>query len=102
MLSRFFRSMARKFRVLFRRDRIEAEMNEEMRAHLELLAVENEKTGMSVGEARQAARREFGGVEQIKERARDQRGWMWLDHLARDTRHGWRVLVKAPLLSAVI
>lgn len=96
------RSLARNVRALFRRDRVDAEMSEEMRAHLELLAAENEKRGMGAREARDAARREFGGVEQIKERARDQRGWMWLDHLARDVRHGWRVLVKAPLLSAVI
>jgi len=51
-------------------------MSEELHAHLELQAAENEKRGMSGDEARAAAQRAFGGVEQIKERARDVRGWI--------------------------
>ena len=47
-------------------------MSEEMRAHLELQAAENEKRGLSREEARYAAMRAFGGEEQIKERVCDQ------------------------------
>ena len=95
-------SPLRQLRALFRNEKLDAEMSEEMRAHLELQTAENEKRGLSPADARYAAMRQFGGIEQIKERARDQRRWMWLDHLVRDTRHGWRMIVKAPLLSAVI
>ena len=60
-------SLLRKFRALFRKETLDAEMAEEMRAHLEMQAAENVKRGMSPIEARYAARRSFGGVEQIKE-----------------------------------
>ena len=54
--------------------RLDAEMAEEMRGHLELQTQANLARGMAPDEARFAARREFGGVEQIKETAREQRG----------------------------
>ena len=50
-------NLLRKLRVLFRREALDAEMAEEMRAHLELQAAENEKRGMSADEARHAAQR---------------------------------------------
>ena len=77
-------------------------MSEEMRLHLEMQAERNVAEGMSAEEARFAARRAFGGVEQIKEQCREQRNWIWLDHLVRDVRHSSRVIFKAPFLSAVI
>jgi predicted permease len=83
-----------KIRALFRKEKLDAEMGEEMRAHLELQAAENEKRGMSADEARYAARRAFGGVEQIKERARDQRRVIWLEQLAQDLRAAVRGLAK--------
>ena len=88
--------------ALFRRRKLDAEMSEEMRLHLERRTKENVASGMSPEEARYAALRKFGGVEQAKEVARDGRGWMWLDHFGRDLRHGWRMMRKAPLLSGVI
>ena len=94
--------LRRKIQCLFRKEKLDAEMAEEMRAHLEMHAAENEKRGMSPDEARYAAQRQFGGVEQIKERARDQRGFAWLDDLGRDVRFGVRMIAKAPVMSAVI
>ena len=52
----------RKISALFRRDRLDAEMAEEMRLHLEMLAERKRAEGMTAEEARFAARREFGGV----------------------------------------
>ena len=60
-------SLFRKFRALFRKRKLDAEMSEEMRAHLELQMRENLARGMSSDEARYAARRQFGGIEQAKE-----------------------------------
>src|SRR5476651_1922700 len=92
----------RKLRALFQKEKLDTEMAEELRAHLELQAAENEKRGMDATEARFAARRQFGGVEQIKERSRDVRGWRWLDDLGRDFRFGFRMLSKSPVMSVVI
>jgi putative ABC transport system permease protein len=86
----------RKLRALFGRKRLEAEMAEEMRAHLELRAERNRVAGMSDEDARYAARASFGGVDQLKERARDDRGWVWLEQFFQDVRLGLRALRKNP------
>ncbi len=85
-----------RLRALFRRNHLEAEMAEEMRAHLEMQEAANRAAGMSADEARYAARRQFGGVDQIKEIARDQRGWVWLEQTWQDFRYAARALRKAP------
>src|SRR5262245_44059846 len=51
---------------------------------------------MSQGEARQAALKSFGGVEQAKERSRDARGVRWFEELWQDLRYGVRMLPKNP------
>lgn len=60
------RAMLVRFTGLFRRKQREAEMNEELRAHLDALTERNSAAGMPAEEARLAALRTFGGVEQIK------------------------------------
>lgn len=94
--------ITRWFHALFRRERLDAEMRDELQAHLDLQAVENERRGMSAQEARYAARRAFGGVEQVKERARDVRGWAWVEDLGRDLKFGFRMLAKTPVMAVVI
>jgi predicted permease len=70
----------------FRRRKIEAELSEEMRAHLEMATEANLAAGMPPEEARCAARREFGGVDQVKEAYRDERGIPWIEDILRDLR----------------
>jgi predicted permease len=71
-------------------------MAEEMRAHVELQTHANLAAGMPPDEARYAARRQFGGVEQIKEECREQRGWVRLENWVRDLRQAARSLGRSP------
>src|SRR5205809_3794857 len=87
--------------ALFRKDRLERELGEELRSHLEMLVEENERKGMSPEEARYAALRSFGGVEQVKEVYREQRGLPMIETLVQDLRYGFRVLAKNPGFTTV-
>jgi predicted permease len=88
--------LLRKIRALFRKDKLDADMSEEMRLHLEQRTAENVAAGMSAAEARYAALRKFGGVEQVKEQARDVRGWPWVEAWVRDLRQAVRTLGRSP------
>jgi len=77
------------------------DLTDEIEAHLDLLTQENLRRGMLPDDARAAARREFGGVEQIKETYRDQRGWPSLDGLVQDLRYAFRTLRRDPAFTAV-
>ncbi len=64
-----------------------SELNDELRAHIDALTEENVSRGMSArDDARAAAHREFGGVEQTKESYREQRSLPFLETLTRDIR----------------
>jgi predicted permease len=82
--------------ALFVRRRRDAELTAEIRMHLELLEDDYVRRGMSSRDARAAARRDFGGVEQVKEQHREQREFRWLGDLGRDLRHAVRLLVSYP------
>lgn len=90
-----------RIRALFRKSKLDAEMSAEIRLHLELQTERNLAAGMEPDEARYAALRMFGGVEQVKERCRDQRGWRWLEQLSQDLRFGFRGVLRARAYSAV-
>jgi predicted permease len=80
----------------FSKRRLEQEMADEMREHLEERAERHIQAGMSPDEARYAAQRSFGGLDQIKERCRDERGGRWLHDLLEQVRHALRRLCKTP------
>ena len=80
----------------FRLSAAEAELSREISAHLQLLEDEHVAKGMSRDDARLAARRAFGGVEQAKEHHRDARGFRWLDNSRMDFKLGARMLAKYP------
>lgn len=82
----------RRLRLLLRRDAVEQSMDAEMREHLECEAAEYIRQGCAPDEARRRAAREFGGLEAIKEDARDARGGRPLEDLVLDLRYAARVL----------
>jgi len=90
-------------RALFAsRTRLDAELDAEMRAHLDALEDEHRARGLSDDDARAAARRDFGGVAQIAEAYRDQRGVPFFDTLAQDLRYALRMWGRAPAFSVVV
>ena len=88
-------------RSLFQKDRMEREMDKELRFHLEMEIEQNIKRGMTRKEARNAALRSFGGVEQIKEECRDVRGARLIEAMFQDIRYGLRILIKNPGFTVV-
>src|SRR5688572_28697099 len=83
----------------FRPGAAEADLSREIHSHLQLLEDEFVSKGMPRDDARLAARRAFGGVEQAKEHQRDARGFRWLDNSRVDFKLGARMLAKYPALS---
>ena len=81
---------------------LEADMNEEMRAHLDQAAERLVARGLSPEEARVTARREFGNVTTIEDDARDARGKRWLESFAGDLRFAFRYFARKPLTTATI
>lgn len=80
----------------FRKRRSDESLDAELRSHLDALTEENIRRGISPEEARYAARREFGGIEQTKEAYREQRGLPFIDTLLQDLRFALRMLAKKP------
>jgi predicted permease len=77
-------------------------LDEEVRAHLDLLAADYQRRGMSPDDARDAARRAFGGVEQMKEEYRDARRGAFFEDAGRDAAYAVRALRKSPLFTATV
>ena len=85
---------ARRLWMLIYRRQFDAELEEEMRLHLELRQREEMESGVEEGEARAAARRQFGNTTYLKEESRMAWGWDWLENVAQDVRYGARALLR--------
>jgi len=93
--------MIRRVWALFRKRRLDQELEEELQFHLQQETEELVRTGVPLEEARLAARRKFGGVEQTKEIYRDGRGIPFIENLIQDLRYGLRGLRRSPGFTAV-
>jgi predicted permease len=98
----YLRSLAARLTSPFRRRSLELEMAEEMREHLRALAEANIAAGMTQEEAQFTAARQFGGVGQIMERCREQRGLVWLEQWRKDVGFAARSLIRAPGFSVAV
>ena len=90
-----------RLRSLFRRPQVDQDLDEEIRDHLERRTADYVAQGLTPEEARYAARREFGGTEQIKEECRDTRKVNWIYDLAQDADYTLRQLRKNPGFAAM-
>ena len=95
----FFARVASLIRNLTRRKQVERELDEELRATVEMLAVEKIRAGQSPGVARRTALAELGGIEPIKEQVREVRSGAMLDTLRQDLHYAARLLLRYPLFA---
>lgn len=89
-------------RRLFARERMEIELDHELRFHFESQVADKVRAGIPEREARRLTRIEFGGMDQIKEECRQSRGTMWLESIVHDVRYALRRLRKAPAFSSIV
>ncbi|MFC5864356.1 ADOP family duplicated permease [Acidicapsa dinghuensis] len=95
-ISDTLRTISNRIAAFFHRNRLDRDLDAELRSHIAHAIDENMAHGMSRSEARIAALRSFGGVTQTRETYRIRRGLPLFDQIARDFRYGWRQLVRAP------
>src|SRR5919197_3672795 len=81
---------------LLRKNRIEQEMDDEMRFHLRMRMLENIERGMKPDDAEREARRRFGNVGKIQDLGRDIKGGGFMETFFQDLRYGTRMLLKNP------
>src|SRR5262245_6035209 len=86
---------------LFLKRKMERDLEDEIRSHLDMQIEDNLRLGMSPEEARYEALRKFGGVEQVKERYRDRSSLSFVDSTFQDLRYGLRMLWKDKGFTAI-
>src|SRR5690349_4694275 len=89
-------------RALLRTRALEAELDEELRYHLEAETARLVARGMTPGDAAIAARRAFGNPTQLKEEIRDGWGRRGLERLGQDARYAWRSFRRAPAFALTV
>jgi hypothetical protein len=82
--------------AIFRRGRLDRQLDAELRFDLESRIADHISRGVAPDEARRLARLDFGGLDQIKEECRDVRPLRWCEDLVKDGRFALRVLRRSP------
>ena len=93
----WFYTLPLRLRSLFRRERAEHELSDELQFHLEQKTQEYFAAGLTIDEAHRKAQREFGGIELSKENCRDMRRVSYLQDLMQDLGFGLRMLRNSPV-----
>ncbi len=90
-----------RLRGMLRRERLDRDLEEELRSHIEMRAADNLAAGMSPQAARYEAQKRFGNTALLKEDTRNADIVGWLDVAARDFRYALRMLQRSPGFTAV-
>src|SRR5580693_7388192 len=93
---RWYYKLPLRLRSLFRKDRAELDLSDELQFHLQNQIDEFVAQGMNPQEARRAARQSLGGVERVKEECRDMRRTNLIENFLQDVRFGFRKLRRSP------
>ncbi len=101
-LVNWFYTFPLRLRSLFRRDRVERDLDEELAYHMEQTTAAYIARGLSPDEAQRAALRDMDGIEQRKEQCRDARGVGWVEDLVGDLRYAVRTLRRSPAFTAIV
>jgi hypothetical protein len=86
---------------LLRRTEQEADLDKELRFHIEQRVADLTRSGLGGEAARRRVRQEFGGMDQVTEQYRDARGTRWIEDLEQDVRYALRVLVRHPAFAGI-
>ena len=97
----WFTELARRLSMLFRRRRFDADLEEEMRLHLELRQQEKIQAGLAPDEARSAAMRRFGNPTALREASHTAWGWQWFERFLQDISYGLRGMLRSPSVTAI-
>jgi macrolide transport system ATP-binding/permease protein len=89
-------TLVARLRSLFRRDRLERELEAELRFHLDQQIAENVRAGLSLGDARLAALRSTGSISGLKDQCRESLGLRLIDELRQDVRYAARQVNRSP------
>jgi putative ABC transport system permease protein len=97
-----FQRMRSFFRNLFRKQKVDAQLDQEVSSYLHMLIEEKMASGMTREQATRAAKIELGGSDQVKEHVRDVRAGAWLETLIQDVRFGFRMIGRNPGFSSLV
>src|SRR5712664_2544964 len=98
---KWLRELTRRLSMLVHRRQFDADLEEEMRLHLELRQQEQIESGMTAEDARAAARRRFGNPTVLGEKSHTAWGWEWLEELVQDVNYGARAMLRSPGITLV-
>ena len=101
-LRRLLSTLRLRLRSVFRRTRVEEELDEEIRDHIDRRVAEDVARGVPREQAHRAALRAFGGIEQTKEACRDVRRVNVIEHTVQDLRFAARHFARAPVATATM
>lgn len=101
-LRRLLSTFRLRLRSVFRRARVEQELDDEIRDHIDRRVAAEVARGVAPDQARQAALRAFGGIEQSKEACRELRGVATIEHTVQDLRFAARRFARAPIATATM
>ena len=98
---KWLRELTRRLSMVVHRRQFDADLEEEMRLHLELRKQERIESGVTAEDARAAARRRFGNPTVLREKSHTAWGWEWLEELVQDVNYGAWAMLRSPGITLV-